>query len=97
MARGSRLVDLVQTRIEDFLAERTSILRSISPDLDPLDAFSRRFLSGGKRFRARFCYWGWEAVDAPGFDPFESDGGRDHYPVVSAASALELFHAAALV
>ena len=97
MARGSRLVDLVQTRIEDFLAERTSILRSISPDLDPLDAFSRRFLSGGKRFRALFCYWGWEAVAAPGFDPFESDGGRDHYPVVSAASALELFHAAALV
>jgi len=39
VARGSRLVDLVQTRIEDFLAERTSILRSISPDLDPLDAF----------------------------------------------------------
>ena len=62
MARGSRLVDLVQTRIEDFLAERTSILRSISPDLDPLDEFSRRFLSGGKRFRALFCYWGWEAV-----------------------------------
>ena len=62
MAHGSRLVDLVQARIEEFLSERTSILRSISPDLDSLDEFSRRFLSGGKRFRARFCYWGWEAV-----------------------------------
>jgi len=97
VAHGSRLVDLVQARIEEFLAERTSILRSISPDMAPLDAFSRRFLSGGKRFRALFCYWGWEAVGGRGFDPFETEGGRDRFPVVSAASALELFHAAALV
>lgn len=97
MAHGSRLVDLVQARIEEFLSERTSILRSISSDLDSLDEFSRRFLSGGKRFRARFCYWGWEAVGGRGFDPFESEAGRDWFPVVSAASALELFHAAALV
>ena len=54
MAHGSRLVDLVHARIEEFLSERTSILRSISPDLEPLDTFSRRFLSGGKRFRATF-------------------------------------------
>jgi len=97
VAHGSRLVDLVHERIEDFLAERTSILREISPDLEPLDAFSRRFLSGGKRFRALFCYWGWEAVGGRGFDPFAAEGGRDKFPVVSAASALELFHAAALL
>lgn len=97
MAHGSRLVDLVHERIEDFLVERSSILRSISPDLEPLDAFSRRFLSGGKRFRALFCYWGWEAVGARDFDPFAPEGGRDRFPVVSAAAALELFHAAALV
>ena len=96
MAHGSRLVDLVHARIEEFLAERTSILRSISPDLDPLTTFSERFLSGGKRFRALFCYWGWEAVGARGFDPFET-GGRDLFPVVSASAALEVFHAAALV
>jgi len=97
VVQGSRLVDLVHARIEDFLAGRTSILRSISLDLEPLDAFSGRFLSGGKRFRALFCYWGWEAVAGRGFDPFEAEGGKDRYPVVSAASALELFHAAALV
>ena len=97
MAHGSRLVDLVHERIEDFLVERSTILRSISPDLEPLDAFSRRFLSGGKRFRALFCYWGWEAVGARDFDPFAPEGGRDRFPVVSAAAALELFHAAALV
>ncbi|MFF2495796.1 polyprenyl synthetase family protein [Agromyces sp. NPDC058064] len=97
MAHSSRLVDMVHERIEEFLAERTSILRSISADLEPLDGFSRRFLSGGKRFRALFCYWGWESVRTRGFDPFESAGGPDRFPVVSAAAALELFHAAALV
>ena len=97
MAHGSRLVDLVQARIEEFLSERTTILRSISPDLEPLDAFSKRFLSGGKRFRALFCYWGWHAVGRSGFDPFESEPERDRFPVISAASALEVFHAAALV
>ncbi|GAA1835845.1 polyprenyl synthetase family protein [Agromyces salentinus] len=97
MAHGSRLVDLVQTRIDSFLDERTSILRSISPDLEPLDEFSRRFLSGGKRFRALFCYWGWEAVSGAGFDPFADDEPRDLAPIVSAAAALELFHAAALI
>lgn len=92
MAHGSRLVDLVQHRIEGFLADRSLILRSISPDLVPLDAFSKRFLSGGKRFRARFCYSGFEAVAGRG-----SAQPADLFPIISAASALELFHAAALV
>jgi geranylgeranyl diphosphate synthase type I len=92
VAHGSRLVDLVQLRIEDFLADRSSILRSIGADLAPLDAFSKRFLSGGKRFRARFCYWGFEAIAGRSASNAEALS-----PIVSAASALELFHAAALV
>jgi len=97
VAHPPRLVDLVHDRLEEFLDDRASILRSISPDLDRFGAFSKRFLSGGKRFRALFCYWGWEAVGARG--P-EALGGRDtgeRFAVVSAASALEVFHAAALV
>lgn len=89
MAHGTRLNDLVQDRIEAFLEDRGSILLSISPDLAPLDGFSKGFLSGGKRFRARFCYWGWQAITGP--------GDHDLFPVLSAAGALELFHAAALV
>ncbi|UOE44860.1 polyprenyl synthetase family protein [Agromyces larvae] len=89
MANGSRLVDLVQTRIEEFLADRGSILLDIGTDLGAPLEFSRRFLSGGKRFRARFCHAGWRAVIGP--------ADLDPAPVVAAAAALELFHAAALV
>jgi geranylgeranyl diphosphate synthase type I len=94
-----RLVDLVQTRIEDFLSERTSILLSISDDIAPMLEFSRDFLSGGKRFRATFCYWGWLSVrDALAPRPETPDSeNRSLNAVVAAASALEVFHAAALV
>ncbi|MFB9235979.1 polyprenyl synthetase family protein [Plantactinospora siamensis] len=55
----------------------------------PPEAFDllRRFvLDGGKRLRPRFCYWGWRAA-----------GGADGRPIVTAAAALELFHAFALI
>lgn len=93
-------MDLVQSRLDSFLAERGAELRAISPDLDVVDDCARRLLAGGKRFRALFCYWGWRAVSAQAgeFDPLEddeSDEGLD--AVVSIAAGLEMFHAAALV
>jgi geranylgeranyl diphosphate synthase type I len=90
---SSRLIDLVDDRIGHFLASRDSILLSIAPDVGPLAAFSRQFLSGGKRFRALFCYWGYRAVAG-------ATGGQECErlePVIGAAAALEMFHAAALV
>jgi geranylgeranyl diphosphate synthase type I len=90
VAESNRLVDLVQARIERFLDERSSIFLSISEDLTPFAQFSRQFLSGGKRFRALFCYWGWQSCSA-GEDPREFDAA------IAAAAALEVFHAAALV
>ena len=100
MAESTRLVDLVQDRIDEFLADRAPQLTAIAPELEPLIGFSRDFLSGGKRFRALFCYWGWQAVsDAdPGFDVLATSGAKTELPaVLQAATALELFHAAALV
>ncbi|MFC6355853.1 polyprenyl synthetase family protein [Luethyella okanaganae] len=100
MAESTQLVDLVHSRIDEFLADRTSIVASISQDLTPLLDFSRQFLSGGKRFRALFCYWGWQSVSGidDNFDPFaESTPVADLSPVVTVAAALEMFHAAALV
>jgi geranylgeranyl diphosphate synthase type I len=89
VAESNQLVDLVQKRIDEFLKTRHLIVTSVSPDLSALVNFSRQFLSGGKRFRAQFCYRGWQSV--PGADE------RDSAAVVAAAAALEIFHAAALV
>ena len=100
MAESTRLVDLVQERIDLFLEEREPIVAAISPDLDHFIDFSRYFLSGGKRFRALFCYWGWEAVrdDGNEFDPMPTPlPTAELSTVVHAAAALEVFHAAALV
>jgi geranylgeranyl diphosphate synthase type I len=49
-------------------------------------------VSGGKRLRGRFCLAGWRAVE-------EASGraGDAPAPVIAAAAALEVFHAAALV
>jgi geranylgeranyl diphosphate synthase type I len=103
VSESIRFVDLIQSRIDGFFDARASILVSIADELSPVAAFSREFLSGGKRFRALFCFWGWQAVRTAGD---EGDDGSDSGAVtaggaldavVSVASALELFHAAALV
>lgn len=92
MTESTRLVDLVQTTIDDFLSDHTGPVSAVSPDLSPYIDYSRELLAGGKRFRALFCYWGWEAVSQ------SSDSlAAELKAVVGAASALEMFHAAALV
>lgn len=99
MSESIRFVDLIQSRIDGFLDARASILVSIADELSPVEAFSRDFLSGGKRFRALFCFWGWQAVRSsdPGADDRAVQAGGALEGVVSVASALEMFHAAALV
>ena len=93
MAESTRLVDLVQANIDSYLTGREPLLASIAPELAPFVDFSRELLAGGKRFRALFCYWGWQAVAS------DSDGSAAESldSVVLAATALEVFHAAALV
>jgi len=94
VSESNRLAELVQARIDRFLDERTPILASISDDLVPFCDFSRQFLSGGKRFRAQFCYRGWQSVhgtDGADGQPSAADAA------IGAAAALEVFHAAALV
>lgn len=79
-------------------------MTTISPDLAVLVAFSRQFLSGGKRFRAQFAHLGWRSVPAPVAGAAAASSTVSDTPVpaglaglVSAAAALEVFHAAALV
>ncbi len=96
MAESTRLVDLVQSRIDEFLGVREPIVTAISPDLTALVDFSRQFLRGGKRFRALFCYWGSRSVTEH-VPPTEIAPAHVLQAVVATASALEIFHAAALV
>jgi geranylgeranyl diphosphate synthase type I len=91
---------LIQLRIDEFLSERNSELSAITPELAQLTNIAHDFLSGGKRFRALFCYWGWHAASglADDFDPLANEDASADLPgIVLAASALEMFHAAALV
>lgn len=100
MAESKRLVDLVQADLDAFLNEREPLLVSIGDDLAPFIDYSRDLLRGGKRFRALFCYWGWQAVNghSTSIDVMpDQSAPSDLASVVLAASALEVFHAAALV
>lgn len=91
-------MDLVQTTIDDLLDRESATLSAISPDLLPLLDVARPFLAGGKRFRALFCYWGWQSVAGRvAVDEVVDAPTPDAGPVVALASALEVFHAAALV
>lgn len=89
MTESKRIVERVQAEITRVLDEQAAHLLGVSPDLTPFIEWSRDLLSGGKRFRALFCYWGWRAAGG------SSDG--DLTTIVTAATALEFFHAAALV
>jgi geranylgeranyl diphosphate synthase type I len=101
VAQSTRLVDLVHSRIDEFINTRESIVTTISPDLAVLVDFSRQFLSGGKRFRAQFAHLGWQGVPALPMSPAPAADGTDSGPrltgIVAVAAALEVFHAAALV
>jgi len=90
---STRLVDLVQSRVNEFLAVQGSALVQISADLQVVDDAARGLLAGGKRFRALFCYSGFAAEH----DELDDGDGPALDAVVSVASALEVFHAAALV
>jgi geranylgeranyl diphosphate synthase type I len=52
---------------------------------------ARAVVSGGKRFRAAFCYWGFRAVAGTSYDAADEDS------LVRACASLELLHASALV
>lgn len=97
---STRLVDLVQSSIDDFLDEQSPSIVGVAPELGAFIDYSRSLLSGGKRFRSLFCYWGWNAVSSvsDSFDPLDDAiTPEDISSVVKVAAGLEFFHAAALV
>lgn len=90
----------VNEALEEFLADRRSQVTQIAGDLEQLTAEASALQAGGKRVRANFVYWGWQSVVAARPEAHHTTGSEidPHFPpVVKAASAIELFHAAALV
>jgi geranylgeranyl diphosphate synthase, type I len=83
------VIGRVDAELAAFVDDRARTLEPAGPDLVPLITAAREFvLSGGKRLRPTFAYWGWRSVHD------ESDDDRG---LITAAASVELLHACALV
>src|SRR5688572_4969830 len=76
----------LQETLDEFLAEQAVRLEPLGPDAVVLHDEARAVVSGGKRFRAAFCYWGYRAIR--GSDPSPAE----ERAVLRAAAALEVLH-----
>jgi geranylgeranyl diphosphate synthase type I len=72
--------------LAEFTGRQRALAGSIAAEMLPAVDAVAGLLSGGKRLRAAFCYWGWRGA-----------GGADCDGILAAAAALELLHASALV
>ncbi|WP_232524847.1 polyprenyl synthetase family protein [Nocardioides mangrovicus] len=79
--------DDVEKQLMGFVEDHAVWLDRLGPDAERMMAAARTSLSGGKRFRAMFCYWGHRAVAVP----------SDEAALLRACASLELLHASALV
>jgi len=70
----TKLVTVVEERLTSFLSSREEAMAAISPDLGHLADYAHNLLGNGKRFRARFCYWGWRAAQTS-FDAIDLVAG----------------------
>jgi len=83
-----QVADLVEVRLTALLDDEVARWVALTPDLAaPLDALRTLVMSGGKRLRPAFCFWGFVGA---GGDP-------DDPAVVDAGAAFELLQAFALV
>jgi geranylgeranyl diphosphate synthase type I len=73
--------------LRDFVDQQSSWLDELGEDAARLVEHARLSVTGGKRFRAAFCWWGHLAVAQP------DDPGA----LLKACASLELLHASALV
>jgi geranylgeranyl diphosphate synthase type I len=78
----------VQAVVDEVLAEQSVILARVSEDLSPMVEALAALLSGGKRLRPAFCYWGWRGAG----------GSADQdEAALRAAASLEFLQACALI
>jgi geranylgeranyl diphosphate synthase type I len=78
----------VQSSLDTFVDGRGLTLEQLGDDATRLVSAARDSVTGGKRLRAAFCWWGYRAV---------RDDVPDEPALLRAGAALELLHASALV
>jgi geranylgeranyl diphosphate synthase type I len=85
-------IEAISQRLDMFVTGQRASVQDAGAEAALFFDAAARAASGGKRLRGRFCVAGWSAVEG-------GSSGRDVLPesVVTAAAALELFQAAALV
>src|SRR5690606_25208243 len=82
------VADRVEARLERVFEVEIARWRKLSSDLEPpLESLRSLVMSGGKRLRPAFCYWGFIGA---GGDPEDRD-------VIDAGAAFEMLQAFALV
>jgi geranylgeranyl diphosphate synthase type I len=88
MTTDAASMNILRTRVEHALGEFVGRQLPVSgdPEFEPLRKAADELLSGGKRLRPAFCYWGWRGA-----------GGVDRPEIFTAAASLELLQASALV
>lgn len=80
----------IEQCVQEFVDSQAAWLTDLGEDAGRLIEHARISVSGGKRFRASFCWWGHLAVREPADAP-EAEG------LLRACASLELLHASALV
>jgi geranylgeranyl diphosphate synthase type I len=89
-ALDEQLVDRVHAELTAYLAARRTDAETVGTEFaEATDALAELVLTGGKRVRPTFAWWGWRGA---GGDP----DGQLAAPVLRAVSALELVQASAL-
>jgi geranylgeranyl diphosphate synthase type I len=86
IAQREAFAQRIDGALQAFISGQRRKLSELGPDVDPLLDAASAVVSGGKRLRPAFCFWGWRAAGQP-----EDDR------IVVAASSLELLHASAIV
>src|SRR3954470_17668427 len=86
---AARFRDDIEATLQEFVTAQASWLDALGPDAQALVEHARTSVSGGKRFRASFCWWGHQAIAA--------GEHTDRTALLRACASLELLHASALV
>ena len=92
MSPSPDAVEAVSQRLNIFLSAQSAATADLGPEARLLVDAGAGSLQGGKRLRGRFCIAGWRAVEE-----VVRPAGALPGDLVTAAAALEIFHAAALV